>query len=80
MVYDPFIVLLEEGVSYDQCVLLAELLLAFALLHSVHQGQIFTNSYEKRSERQMRKERYIYLNSEFQRIARRDKKAFLNDQ
>ena len=25
------------------------------------------------------KERYIYLNAEFQRIARRDKKAFLND-
>ena len=26
------------------------------------------------------KERYIYLNAEFQRIATRDKKAFLNDQ
>ena len=26
------------------------------------------------------KERYTYLNAEFQRIARRDKKAFLNDQ
>ena len=26
------------------------------------------------------KERYIHLNVEFQRIARRDKKAFLNDQ
>ena len=26
------------------------------------------------------KERYSYLNAEFQRIARRDKKAFLNDQ
>ena len=26
------------------------------------------------------KERYKYLNAEFQRIARRDKKAFLNDQ
>ena len=26
------------------------------------------------------KERYIQLNAEFQRIARRDKKAFLNDQ
>ena len=25
------------------------------------------------------KERYIHLNSEFQRIARRDKKAFLSD-
>ena len=26
------------------------------------------------------KERYTHLNSEFQRIARREKKAFLNDQ
>ena len=26
------------------------------------------------------KERYSYLNAEFQRIARRDKKAFLSDQ
>ena len=26
------------------------------------------------------KERYIHLNADFQRIARRDKKAFLNDQ
>ena len=26
------------------------------------------------------KQRYIHLNAEFQRIARRDKKAFLNDQ
>ena len=26
------------------------------------------------------KERYVHLNAEFQRIARRDKKAFLNDQ
>ena len=26
------------------------------------------------------KERYTHLNSEFQRIARRDKKAFLSDQ
>ena len=25
------------------------------------------------------KERYTYLNAEFQRIARRDKKAFLNE-
>ena len=28
----------------------------------------------------MRKERYTHLNAEFQRIARRDKKAFLTDQ
>ena len=27
-----------------------------------------------------KKERYIHLNAEFQRIARRDKKAFLSDQ
>ena len=26
------------------------------------------------------KERYTYLNAEFQRLARRDKKAFLSDQ
>ena len=32
-----------------------------------------------RSERQRRKERYTHLNVEFQRIARRDKKAFLSD-
>ena len=34
---------------------------------------------KKRSERQRRNERYIHLNAEFQRIARRDKKAFLSD-
>ena len=34
-----FLVLLEEGVCYDQCVLLAKLL-AFDLLHFVPQGQI----------------------------------------
>ena len=37
---------------------------------------------EKRREvkRKEEKERYIHLNEEFQRIARRDKKAFLSDQ
>ena len=37
---------------------------------------------EKKREAQGKgeKERYIHLNAEFQRIARRDKKAFLNDQ
>ena len=35
---------------------------------------------KKRSERKRRKERYTHLNVEFQRIARRDKKAFLRDQ
>ena len=42
-----------------------------------------TNSCEKkRSEKQRRngKERYSHLNAEFQRITRRDKKAFLSDQ
>ena len=35
-----------------------------------------TNSYEKkRSEKQRRKEKYKHLNAEFQRIAKRDKKA-----
>ena len=37
---------------------------------------------EKRREAKGKgeKERYIHLNGEFQRIARRDKKAFLSDQ
>ena len=37
---------------------------------------------EKRRETKSKgkKERYIHLNAEFQRIARRDKKAFLSDQ
>ena len=35
---------------------------------------------KKRSEGKRGKERYTLLNSEFQRIARRDKKAFLSDQ
>ena len=37
---------------------------------------------EKRREAQGKgeKERYTHLNAEFQRIARRDKKAFLSDQ
>ena len=37
---------------------------------------------EKRREAKGKgeKERYAYLNAEFQRIARRDKKGFLNDQ
>ena len=40
-----------------------------------------TNSCEKkRSEKQRRKERYKPLNAVFQRIARRDKKAFLSNQ
>ena len=40
-----------------------------------------TNSCEKkRSESKGEKERYKYLNTQFQRTARRDKKAFLSDQ
>ena len=40
-----------------------------------------TNSCEKkRSKSKGEKERYPHLNAEFQRIARRDKKDFLNDQ
>ena len=37
---------------------------------------------EKRREAKGKeeKERYTYLNAEFQRVVRRDKKAFLNDQ
>ena len=39
-----------------------------------------TNSYEKkRGKSKGEKERYTHLNSEFKRIARRDKKAFLSD-
>ena len=40
--------------------------------------QIAVKRREVKSKRE--KERYTYLNAEFQRIARRDKKAFLRDQ
>ena len=41
----------------------------------------FTNSCEKKgSEIKGEKESYTHLNAQFQRIARRDKKAFLSDQ
>ena len=36
-----------------------------------------TNSCEKKRSK---KQRHTYLNAEFQRIARKDKKAFLNEQ
>ena len=39
-----------------------------------------TNSCEKRNERKGEKEKYKHPNAEFQRIARRDKKAFLSNQ
>ena len=39
-----------------------------------------TNSFEKKiSEKQREKERYKHLNAEFQRIARREKKALLSE-
>ena len=40
--------------------------------------QIAVKRREAKSKRE--KERYAHLNAEFQRIARRDKKAFLSDQ
>ena len=40
--------------------------------------QIAVNRREAKSKGEM--ERYTHLNAEFQRIARRDKKAFLSDQ
>ena len=44
-------------------------------------GGGLTNSCEmKRGERQRRKKRYTHMNAEFQRIAKRDKKAFLSYQ
>ena len=39
-----------------------------------------TNSCEKKRSEKGEKERFKHLNAEFQRIARRDKKAFLSDQ
>ena len=43
-------------------------------------GDLTKSCEKKRSEKQRRKGRYKHLNAEFQRIARRDKKAFLSDQ
>ena len=37
------------------------------------------NCEKKRRKKQIIKERYKHLNAEFQRIARRDKKAFFSD-
>ena len=39
-----------------------------------------TNSCEKKRSKKGEKERYKHLNAEFQRIARREKKAFLGNQ
>ena len=41
---------------------------------------LLTNSWEEKWQAKEKKESYIHLNTEFQRIARRDKKAFLIDQ
>ena len=43
-------------------------------------GGLTNRCEKKKSEKQRRKGKYTYLNAEFQRIARRDKKAFLSDQ
>ena len=43
-------------------------------------GGLINSCEKKRSKKQRRKEIYKHLNAEFQRIARRDKKAFLSDQ
>ena len=43
-------------------------------------GGLTNSCGKKRSEKKEEKERYNYLNAEFQRIARRDKKAFFSDQ
>ena len=39
-----------------------------------------TNGKRREAKGKGEKERYTYLNAEFQRIARRDKKVFLSDQ
>ena len=39
-----------------------------------------TNSCEKKGSKKQRRKRYKHVNAEFQRIARRDKKAFFSDQ
>ena len=43
-------------------------------------GGLTNNCDKKINESKGEKERYTHLNAEFQRIARRDKKAFLSDQ
>ena len=44
-------------------------------------GEAFQLAVKRREEKsKAEKERYKHLNAEFQRIARRDKKAFLSDQ
>ena len=43
-------------------------------------GGLTISCEKKRSEKQRRKGKLYHLNTEFQRIGRRDKKAFLSDQ
>ena len=43
-------------------------------------GGLTNRCEKKRSKKRGEKERYTHLNAEFQRIARRDKKAFFSDQ
>ena len=43
-------------------------------------GSVTNSSEKKRNEGKGEKERYKHLKTEFRRIARRDKKAFLSDQ
>ena len=43
-------------------------------------GGLIYSCEEKRGKKQRRKKRYKHLNAEFQRIARRDKKAFFRNQ
>ena len=43
-------------------------------------GGLKNSCEKKRGKKQRRKERYKHLNAEFQRIARRDKKAFFSNQ
>ena len=43
-------------------------------------GGLTNSSEKKRSKKKGEKERYKHLNAEFQRIARKDKKAFLSNQ
>ena len=43
-------------------------------------GGLINSCEKKGSESKGEKERYTHLNAEFQRIARRDKKAFVSDQ
>ena len=68
--------LLEEGVCYDQGIFLAKLCKKAKWL-SEEALQIAVKRREVKSKGE--KERYKHLNAEFQRIARRDKKAFFSD-